>query len=328
MNNGVFVTIVMPALNEERYVARAIASVLPRSADLAWELLVADGGSTDATCEIVERMSASDPRIRLLRNEKRIQAAGVNLGARHADARATHLVRADCHAEYPPGFVERCVRTLVETGAGTVVVPMRTRGTTCMQRAVAAAQNSRLGNGGAAHRMPGQSGFVDHGHHAAFELAAFRQVGSYDESFPHNEDAELDRRMADAGRRIYLDAGAVLTYYPRSDLIALTRQYFRFGAGRANMLIKHRARPRLRQMLPVAAFLVCLGSLGLSVVHPVFLSAAAAYALACLGWGAALAVREGDRCLLLSGVAAITMHMSWAAGFLLGPRYVPSPSHH
>jgi len=53
MNNGVFVTIVMPALNEERYVARAIASVLPRSADLAWELLVADGCRTDATCESV-----------------------------------------------------------------------------------------------------------------------------------------------------------------------------------------------------------------------------------------------------------------------------------
>ena len=326
MDSGVFVTIVMPALNEERYVARAIASILPRPAAIACELLVADGGSTDATRDIVERIAASDPRVRLLRNERRIQAAGVNLGARHADPRATHLVRADCHAEYPPGFVERCVRTLMETGAATVVVPMRTSGTTCLQRAVAAAQNSRLGNGGAAHRMAGQSGFVDHGHHAAFDLAAFRQLGGYDESFSHNEDAELDRRMADAGRRIYLDAGAMLTYYPRSTLVSLARQYFRFGTGRANMLIKHRARPRLRQMLPVAAFLVCLASLALSIVHPLFLGAAAAYALACLAWGAALAVRERDRCLSISGVAAIVMHMSWAAGFLLGPRYAPSRS--
>lgn len=328
MDNGVFVTIVMPALNEERYVARAIASVAPRSADLAWELLVADGGSTDATCNVVERMAASDPRIRLLRNAKRIQAAGVNLGARHADARATHLVRADCHAEYPPGFVERCVRTLGETGAAAVVVPMRTKGMNCMQRAVAAAQNSRLGNGGAVHRLPGESGFVDHGHHAAFELAAYRQLGGYDESFPQNEDAELDRRMADAGRRIYLDAEAVLTYYPRSDLVSLARQYFRFGTGRANMLIKHRVRPRLRQMLPVAALLVCLASLGLAAADPLFLSAAAAYVLACIVWGAALAVRERDLCLLVSGVAAVVMHMSWAAGFLFGPRYVPWPRPH
>ena len=98
MDNGVFVTIVMPALNEERYVARAIASVAPRSADLAWELLVADGGSTDATCNVVERMAASDPRIRLLRNAKRIQAAGVNLGARHADA----AQRRPHHSVAPP----------------------------------------------------------------------------------------------------------------------------------------------------------------------------------------------------------------------------------
>jgi succinoglycan biosynthesis protein ExoA len=325
MSNRLFVSIVMPALNEERYVAGAIASVLPQSADIDCEVLVADGGSTDATCAVVERIAASDPRVRLLRNERRIQAAGVNLGARNADPRATHLVRADCHAEYPPGFVEHCVRTLVATEAAAVVVPMRTRGTTCMQKAVAAAQNSRLGNGGAAHRLTGRSGFVDHGHHAAFDLAIFLKLGGYDESFTHNEDAELDRRLTDAGKRIYLEAEAALTYYPRSSLVALARQYFNFGCGRANMLIKHRIRPRLRQLLPVAALLICLASLGLAAVNLVYLSAAAAYVLACLAWGAALALRQRDLCLLPSGIAAITMHMSWAAGFLLGPRYVSSP---
>jgi succinoglycan biosynthesis protein ExoA len=194
-----------------------------------------------------------------------------------------------------------------------------------MQKAIAAAQNSRLGNGGAAHRMLGQSGFVEHGHHAAFDLATFLQLGGYDESFTHNEDAELDRRLTDAGMRIYLDADAVLTYYPRSDLVALALQYFRFGSGRANMLIKHRTRPRLRQLLPVVAFLVCLASLGLAAFDVVYLTAAAAYVFACLAWGAVMAFRQKDICLLASGIAAITMHMSWAAGFLLGPRYVPSP---
>ena len=39
MDNRLFVSIVMPALNEERYVAKAIASILPRSSDIGWECL-------------------------------------------------------------------------------------------------------------------------------------------------------------------------------------------------------------------------------------------------------------------------------------------------
>ena len=35
-------------------------------------------------------------------------------------------------------------------------------------------------------------------------IAAFRAVGGYDESFSHNEDAELDYRLRQAGYRIWM----------------------------------------------------------------------------------------------------------------------------
>ena len=37
-----------------------------------------------------------------------------------------------------------------------------------------------------------KSGYVDHGHHAAFRAASFKAIGGYDETFSHNEDAEFD----------------------------------------------------------------------------------------------------------------------------------------
>ena len=37
--------------------------------------------------------------------------------------------------------------------------------------------------------------WADHGHHALMRISAFRAVGGYDESFSHNEDAELDYRL-------------------------------------------------------------------------------------------------------------------------------------
>jgi succinoglycan biosynthesis protein ExoA len=312
-----FVSIVMPALNEERYVAAAIATIVPRSPELRYEVLVVDGGSTDRTHAIVEDIAASDPRVRLLHNAKKIQAAALNLGAKLADPRADYLIRADCHVAYPKGFVERCIERLATGTADSVVVPMLTVGSTCLQTAIAAAQNSRLGNGGAAHRLAGRSGLVEHGHHAAFNRRTFLELGGYDETFAFNEDAEFDKRMVQSGKRIYLEGDALITYYPRADLKSLSRQYFNHGWGRASTLIKHRSLPRLRQMLPVAALLGCLLSLGLAaLLDPAYAGLALAYVLACIAWGAAMAVARRQACLALSGVAAIVMHMSWATGFL------------
>jgi succinoglycan biosynthesis protein ExoA len=311
-----FVSIVMPALNEERHIRDAIASIVPRPGVLDYELLVLDGGSTDRTRAIVAELAAADPRIRLIPNERQLQSAGVNLAAQLADPRSAHLVRADCHMLYPDRFVERCVRDLSEKQVASVVVPMHTRGATCMQRAIAAAQNSRLGNGGSAHRLIGWSGFVEHGHHAGFDRRTFLELGGYDESFSHNEDAEFDTRLTRAGRRIYLNGDIPVTYFPRADLVSLARQYFRHGRGRASTLIKHRTRPRMRQVLPVAIVLANALSLGLAIFQPSFLLLPLLYALLCLLWGAALAIRERDACLAFSGIAAIVMHVSWGTGFL------------
>jgi succinoglycan biosynthesis protein ExoA len=311
-----FVSIVMPALNEARYVADAIASIAPRSPELDYEVLVVDGGSTDRTRAIVEDIAAADPRVRLLHNEKKIQAAALNLGANLADPRADYLIRADCHVAYPEGFVARCIQRLAAGSADSVVVPMLTVGSTCLQMAIAAAQNSRLGNGGAAHRVAGQSGLVEHGHHAAFNRHTFLELGGYDETFAFNEDAEFDKRMVQAGKRIYLEGDALITYYPRADLKSLARQYFNHGWGRASTLLKHRSLPRLRQMLPVAALLGSLLSLGLAAVHPAFALLPLAYLLACVAWGVAIAAGNRQMCLAFAGVAAVVMHMSWATGFL------------
>ena len=249
------VTIAMPALNEAAHIADAIASVLPDRDAIACELLVLDGGSRDDTCAIVAALSVRDPRIRLVHNERRIQAAAINLAARLAHPASTYLVRADCHAVYPEGFVQNLVGTIRLREAVSVVVPLRTVGVTPLQRAIAAAQNSRLGNGGSAHRQGGISGYVAHGHHAVFDRREFLRVGGYDETFTHNEDAELDRRLCAAGGRIYLAAELAITYFPRACLGSLARQYLHYGRGCARTLEKHASLPRPRQILPALVLL-------------------------------------------------------------------------
>ena len=308
--------IVIPCLNEERHLGPLVA-VLRQESGTA-PIVIVDGGSTDRTREIAAELAQQCPQVTLLHNPRRLQSAAVNLAvAKYGDA-ATYLLRIDAHAGYPADYCRVLLAEALQTGADAVAVPMRTAGTGCFQRAVAAAQNSKLGNGGSAHRLQGGAGrWVDHGHHALIRVAAFSAVGGYDESFSHNEDAELDARLRAAGFQIWLTGQTSLTYYPRSAAWPLARQYFAYGNGRARTLLKHRQRPKLRQLAPVlvapAALLALPGVFWPPAALPLL-----GWAALCLGYGAALAWRGSDRCLWLTGAAAMLMHLAWSCGFWRG----------
>lgn len=309
-----FVSILMPCLNESKHIIEAINTIRPMSFD--YEILVIDGGSTDKTREIVQHLAAQDHRIRLIDNFARLQSAGVNLGAHLADSRSEIIVRADCHSIYPTHFVENCVTALIEKKCASVVVPMHSQGSGCMQKAIAVAQNSYLGNGGSTHRSSSQSRFVSHGHHAAFDRRIFLELGGYDETMIANEDAEFDYRLTASGYQIYMSAPATIGYVPRSDLIGLSRQYFYYGAGRAANCRKHNLLPAPRQILPALITTGLGSSLLLSFLLPFALFFPATYIIFCLVYGFILGARARSFCDALAGLAAIVMHISWGAGFL------------
>src|SRR5207248_7193295 len=143
------------------------------------------------------------------------------LAARLMGERRPWLVRVDAHADYPPNYASTLIAEARRTGAASVVVAMETRGEGTFQRAVAAAQNSRLGAGGSPHRRVTPGRWVDHGHHALFRLDAFEAVGGYDEGFSHNEDAEFDLRLRQQGGRIWLTDKVRIGYHPRATPSAL-----------------------------------------------------------------------------------------------------------
>jgi succinoglycan biosynthesis protein ExoA len=306
--------VVIPCLNEAARISNLLHELL---SDPAWRdplIVVADGGSTDGSLDAVKAFAERDRRVRLMHNPQRLQSAAVNAAARAHGAGRRWLVRVDAHASYSDDYVSTLIEQAQATGADAVVVAMRSLGATCFERGVAAAQNSRLGAGGSAHRSDGAEGFVDHGHHALIDLGRFLAVGGYDESFSHNEDAELDVRLATAGARIWLTRAASMTYHPRGDAPALFQQYFAYGAGRARTLLKHRLRPRLRQLLPLAV----PPALALALAWPWFPWAAApavAWATGCLGWGLWLGGRAWSRCAAGSGVPAMIIHLAFGLGF-------------
>lgn len=312
-----FVTIAMPCLNEEGYIEACLRSVAaqdyPRD---RLEILVGDGGSTDRTREILARLSAEDPRICMVDNPDRIQAAGMNHMIRQA--RGEVIVRMDVHCEYASDYVRKCIEALERTGADNVGGAQRSRAKTLFQRALCAALQSPLGVGGAKYRSADNEGYVDTVFLGAFRRRVFETAGMYDPRAITNEDAELNQRILAAGGKVFLSKDIVVHYYPRSSYQALAKQYFKYGQGRARTLLKHHTFLSLRPAIPF--FMVVSGSLlaVTSHLHGLFPVAVGLYAAAT----GAEAVRVGSR----EGLGAIpvvwgifpVLHASHGVGFAVG----------
>jgi GT2 family glycosyltransferase len=318
------VLIVIPTLNEAAHIAAVIDSLLPFALARRARIVVADGGSSDGTKDIVTARTDAGQPVTLMHNPARLQAAGINLAVAMFGTAKDWLIRIDAHADYPADYCETLIAEAEKHGADSVVVGMEAVGQGLWQSAVAAAQNSRFGNGGAAHRIAPVGRFVDHGHHALMRMSMFTAVGGYDETFSHNEDAELDLRLRQAGGRIWLTAETRLAYFPRRSLDGLLRQYFRFGRGRAQNILKHKSRPGARQMLVIAL----APALALGVLAPVswvFALPLLIWAAACIFAGAMIARSTGDLRSMLAGLAAGAMHAAWSAGFWTRLVSMPRP---
>lgn len=318
---------VVPALNEELAIEACLRSLMEGYApDDRPDVIVADGGSTDRTREIVARVAGEFPNINLIDNPERFQSAGINRAvAECAQARHTVLVRADAHATYPPRYLQRVAEAVEGQGIASVVVPMDAKGRPGFPQGAAWIVDTPLGSGGSAHRGGTRSGPVDHGHHAGMRIDWFQKIGGYDPAFSHNEDAELDYRLRQAGGEIWLDADLRLDYRMRDSLRALMRQYWNYGRGRARTVLKHRLRPRLRQLIPavnlgllvLSAVLILIGlltgSAGVMVAGLVWPLLYLTLLVVASGW---MVMRHRSVAGLWAGPALAGMHLAWGAGFL------------
>jgi glycosyltransferase involved in cell wall biosynthesis len=98
------VSVVMPVFNGARFIEAAIGSVLAQS-HRELELVVVDDGSSDATPDILARLAASDPRLRVVRQDN----AGVSAARNRAlaECRGEWIANLDSDDLMLPNRLER-----------------------------------------------------------------------------------------------------------------------------------------------------------------------------------------------------------------------------
>ena len=150
------VSVVMPVLNEQKHLAASVAQILGQEYGGELELVIALGPSKDATDRIARKLAFGDPRIKLVSNPTGRTPAGLNA----AVLAASHdiIARVDGHGVLLPGYMEKAVRLLEETGAANVGGLMLAVGETPFEQAVARAYCSKVGLGGGSFHVGGTRG--------------------------------------------------------------------------------------------------------------------------------------------------------------------------
>lgn len=118
------VTVGMPVYNAERFLARALDSLLGQTLT-DFELIISDNASGDGTAAISERYARQDPRVRYVRQPRNIGAAR-NWNVLVPQARGTFFKWASGNDTCAPTMLEQCVRAL-EADPGVVLCYGRTR---------------------------------------------------------------------------------------------------------------------------------------------------------------------------------------------------------
>jgi succinoglycan biosynthesis protein ExoA len=324
------VSIILPIRNEARYIAQCLDAVLaqtyPRE---CLEILVVDGMSDDDTREIVNRIiakisSLQSPvsNLQLLDNPERIVPTALNRGIRAA--RGEIMIRVDGHCVIARDYVRRCVDALQTVDADCVGGAIETMGETYTARAIALAQSSPFGVGGARFRYATRAGYVDTLAFGAYRREVFDCIGLFDEELVRNQDDEFNFRLTRAGGKIWLDPQIKSVYYSRGTLRGLWKQYYEYGFWKVRVIQKHGRPASLRHLVPAIFVLaLCVTLVGTLVTQQWiwFGLVALPYVLASLTASIIVAVRRGWRYMPLLPFAFATMHLAYGIGFLKGVLY-------
>jgi len=311
------ISVILPVLNEEKYLADAVNAILAQKYDGKIEVILAIGPSQDRTLEIAQELHKKDSRVVIVDNPTGRTAAGLNLAI--ASSQYSIIVRVDGHANIPNNYCNLVSEILENTGAVNVGGVMAAEGQSLFERSVARAMRSPLGVGASRFHTGGGAGEVDTVYLGAFRKEALLAVGGFDERFTRAQDWELNFRLRQAGGIVYFDPRLVVTYRPRSTIKALAKQYFEYGRWRRVVSRRHKGTINYRYLAPPFTVIATTLSLILGLlISPVLFIPALTYAVFILIASGVIGKSMGE--ILCLPTILLTMHISWGLGFLTSPK--------
>ncbi|GAA0498408.1 succinoglycan biosynthesis protein exoa [Paractinoplanes deccanensis] len=318
-----FVSVVVPCWNEADFIEGFLDAVqeFDYPADRL-EVLVVDGMSDDGTRDVLQKRDA----VRLIDNPGRSKPVALNLGIR--EAKGDIIVRLDVHADYPPDYLAKCVRGLLDHPDADNVGGVRrseARDDNLIGRAIALSTTDAFGAGNTRYRIgAAEPQWVDTVFGGCYRREVFDRIGYFDEALTRAQDREFNQRLRAAGGKILLLPDITCTYYARSGYREFCGWMFEGGYWpfRASRAVG-RWIGSWRNVVPLGFVLAASGGLALSpfsrAARRLTFTLLGTYGAAAAYSGARLARRHRDpRLLAAMPLIFATTHVVYGVGSVWG----------
>lgn len=319
-----FVSVIIPARNEEKYISKCLDSIVAQDYPKdKLEVLVIDGMSEDGTREIVKDYSRKYPLIKILDNPKKFTPFALNIGIKEAWGEV--IVRMDAHAGYEKNYISKCVSHLIESGVDNVGGSIKTLPAkdTLEARAIAYSLSSLFGAASDFRVGLGEPKEVDTVFGGCFRKEIFQRVGLFNENLRRSQDLEFNLRIKKAGGKIILFPDIIVSYYPQATFGSFFKHNLGDGVWSVYPLKFIKTKFKLRHYLPLIFVTGLVSSLILGTFSgffvAIFLFVFFSYFLVALYFSLKIATKENDlRFLFLMPLVFFSRHFGYGLGSILG----------
>lgn len=319
------IAVVMPVLNEELYIGSTLEQIYMQDFPMEKvEVVIADGGSTDKTKEIVKSFKDRFGSLLFLDNPKRRSSAGRNIGVKQSTAK--YVIVLDGHIHIPDKkLFSSMVEIFERTDASCLCrpQPLQPPDINEFEKSVGLCRGSILGH------KPGSEIYSEFEKEvdptssgAMYRRDLFDVVGYFDESFDACEDVDFNYRVKKSGLKSFIAPSLRVFYYPRSKIGQLWKQMFRYGKGRFNFSKKHSIFAPIQVLAGMATLifgLLFVASLLYTPVFDLFKTVLSIYLLIVIVFSLLLAVKEKHmECFLFGPLIFPVIHFGLGLGSLAG----------
>lgn len=248
------ISVVVPVFNEERHLQQTLTQILGQDYPCdKVEVLVVDGGSTDASLERLSPfLGREDLSVRLFHNASKLSSSARNIGIQAA--RNDYILFIDAHVFIPTRRLFRNMGEAVVIDKPLVLgrpQPLFSPRLSVFQEAVSAIRASCLGHSRGSYIYSNFHGWVSPlSVGVMYCRSLFERFGRFDESFDAAEDLEFNARLESHGLKALTSPQFSVFYHPRRTAPQLFYQMHRYGLGRIRFLRKHPHRSRREALVP------------------------------------------------------------------------------
>lgn len=318
------VVVIIPTLNEENFIEECIDSVRKQTYPFEkMDVVVVDGGSTDKTRSIVNRIGEKWPNVRLLDNPGKIQSIAFNIGVKNSDA--PYVIRLDAHVTYDKRYVELCVKHLhANADFGNVggVCIIKAKKDTLLANTNMILNQSVFGIGGSKFRVGSKAACVDTVPFGAFRREVIEKVGGMREDMPRAEDNEINSRLHRYGYKVYLDPQIISSYYARDTFWGSVKQMYNNGVSIGHLFYVDRSAIGIRHFIPFAFVVGLILGLVLSFfskwIFYLYIGVISLYVILNLVASAFECRKYGWKYMISLPLLFISVHIAYGVGTIVG----------